>query len=169
MKVLDEKGRLFGKINLIDFAVVLVLAAVIAAVGWKLAGNRITNALEGEKLTIRYEVVCPDVDVDASEFAASHIGGQLMNSGKLLDGCITDCVVEPHTEVVLDADGNPKAVEDPSCRDLRFTIEAKVNEGDSIYSVGSQELRVGKEYIVKTLDMEFNGNITAIEEVSGHG
>ena len=31
MKIIDEKGRLFGKVNLIDLAVVLVIDAVLDA------------------------------------------------------------------------------------------------------------------------------------------
>lgn len=165
MKVLDEKGRLFGKINLIDLLVIVVIVAVIAAVGWKLVGGRITDALENNNPTIRYEVLCTNVDVDACDYAVAHVGGQLMSNGNLLDGYITDCVIEPHTEVALDADGNPKAVENPSSRDLRFTIETKVDTVANAYGLGSQELRVGKSHIVKTVDLEFNGYITAMEEV----
>ena len=40
MKLIDEKGRLFGKINLIDLLVVLLIVAVLAAVVWKLGGSR---------------------------------------------------------------------------------------------------------------------------------
>ena len=39
MKLIDEKGRLFGKINLIDLLVVLLIVAVLAAVVWKLGGS----------------------------------------------------------------------------------------------------------------------------------
>ena len=35
MKLIDEKGRLFGKVNLIDLLVVLLIVAVLAAVVWK--------------------------------------------------------------------------------------------------------------------------------------
>ena len=40
MKLIDEKGRLFGKINLIDLLVVLLIVAVLAAVVWKLGRYR---------------------------------------------------------------------------------------------------------------------------------
>ena len=40
MKLIDEKGRLFGKINLIDLLVMLLIVAVLAAVVWKLGGKR---------------------------------------------------------------------------------------------------------------------------------
>ena len=34
MKIVDEKGRLFGKINLIDLLVIVLLIAAVAAVRW---------------------------------------------------------------------------------------------------------------------------------------
>lgn len=45
MKIIDEKGRLFGKINLIDLLVIVLVVAVVAAVGWKLGrqeGRRVS-------------------------------------------------------------------------------------------------------------------------------
>ena len=47
MKLIDEKGRLFGKINLIDLLVVILIVAVIAAVAWKLGGRKAAAAVTG--------------------------------------------------------------------------------------------------------------------------
>ena len=47
MKLVDEKGRLFGKINLIDLLVVLLIVAVLAAVVWKLGGKKAAAAVTG--------------------------------------------------------------------------------------------------------------------------
>ena len=47
MKLIDEKGRLFGKINLIDLLVVILIVAVIAAVAWKLGGRKAATAVTG--------------------------------------------------------------------------------------------------------------------------
>ena len=37
MKIVDEKGRLFGKVNLIDLLVLLLVIAAAAALIWKTA------------------------------------------------------------------------------------------------------------------------------------
>lgn len=166
MKILDEKGKLFGKLNLIDLIVVLVIIAVVAAVAWKMGGSAVTEAIAGNDNTIRYEVLCVKVDADASTFAESHVGGQLMSNGDMQDGYIVDCVVEPYTQVVLDNEGNAQLVEDPAYRNVRFTIEANVVEAANAYSIGSQELRVGKSHIVKTTELEITGNITSMEAVN---
>ena len=39
MKIVDEKGRLFGKVNLIDLLVLLLVIAAAAALIWTTAGN----------------------------------------------------------------------------------------------------------------------------------
>ena len=44
MKAIDEKGRVFGKLNLIDLVVVLILIALVVGVAWKLLGGKISNA-----------------------------------------------------------------------------------------------------------------------------
>ena len=73
MKILDEKGKLFGKVNLIDLIVVLVILAGVAAVAWKLGGSSVTDAINSNAATIRYEVVCTNLDPDTCDFAVSHI------------------------------------------------------------------------------------------------
>ena len=163
MKILDEKGKLFGKLNLIDLIVVLVIIAVVVAVGWKLGGSAVTEAIGSTGTPIRYEVLCARVDPDTSEFAESHVGGQLMSNGDMVDGTIVSCVVEPYTEVLVDSEGNPQMVENPAYRNLRFTIEVNAVDAANAYSIGSQELRVGKSHIVKTTELEVNGTITSME------
>lgn len=171
MKILDEKGRLFGKINLIDLIVILVLVFIVAAVGWKLAGNRIASAVEnlGGVPTVRYEVLCTNVDPDTCDYAVAHIGEQLMSNGDMVDAHITDCVIEPNYTTCLDNNGNALQVENPAAYNLRFTIEANVPKTNNAYAVGSQEIRVGKAHIVKTVLLEINGSITSMEEENANG
>ena len=46
MKIIDEKGRLFGKINLIDLLVLVLVVAVVLAVGWKLVGKKAAASIK---------------------------------------------------------------------------------------------------------------------------
>ncbi len=165
MKLLDEKGKLFGKINLIDLLVVLLLIALVAALGWKLLGGKVTEAIESSGPTYEYQVLCEKFPLQACESASEQVGGQLMASGQMIDGTITGCEIRPHTETMLDADGNAVEVEDPDTRDVLFTIRTKVEAVDNALSVGTQEVRIGKSHIVKTTMVEFTGTITSLERV----
>ena len=148
MKFIDEKGRLFGKLNLIDLLVVLVIIAGVAAVGMKFFGNDAVEAVTSQKVTLTYEVVCEDVPENVAKYCSENIGGQLLSSGKLLNAHIIDCKT-----VAVSSEQT----------DLYFTVEAQTSFSGTVYAVGSQEVRVGKEHIVKTSDIECEGIISHME------
>lgn len=156
MKIIDEKGRLFGKVNLIDLAVVLILVVAVAAVGMKLFGNQAVSAVTSQQVTLTYEVVAQDVPQHVADYCTANVGGQLLSSGKLLDGSITDCQAVEVTEG------------DATRTDLYFTIEVNTAFTNSTYAVGSQEVRVGIEHLVKTSDIEVEGVVSSLE-VEAHG
>lgn len=171
MKVIDEKGKMFGKINLIDLLVILVLVLIVAAVGWKLFGSQISQAVDGinGQPKMQFEVLCTRIEPNTAEYAVTQIGTQLMASGDMLNGYITDCKIEPYYETMVDAEGNAVQVADLSLRNVRFTCEANVVTAANAISLGSQELRVGKAHIVKTVLLEINGFITNMKELTANG
>lgn len=168
MKLIDEKGRLFGKLNLIDLLVVLLVIVVIAAVVWKIGGPKIEQTIQSVAPAPRmeYEVICANVSNDVCNYALTMVGDQLMASGEMLDGKIVNVETEPNYIVTTDAAGNPVNAPNPKAKDLRFTIECAVSQADYAYVVGTQEIRVGKSHIVKTVNLEINGTITRIDTVN---
>ncbi len=151
MKFIDEKGRLGGKVNLIDLAVVVVLVVAVAAVGMKLFGNKAVEAVTSPAVKIQYEVVCENVPQSVAEYCEAHVGEQLLSSGKLLDAYVTDCRSEETAEGT----------------DLYFTVEGTCNYTGHTYSLGSQEVRVGMEHLMKTSSIECEGIISSLE--ADHG
>ena len=148
MKIIDEKGRLFGKLNLIDLLVIILLIAAVAAVAWKLVGKKAAEAVADTGRTITYTVTVEDVNREAAEFASTQIGKSLVNNSKVVDAAITDAAVTDRA--------------DSAHVDLGVTIEGRGQCTGSVYKVGAQEVRVGYEYIVKTSEFELTGIITAM-------
>lgn len=93
MKIIDEKGRLFGKLNLIDLLVIILLIAAVAAVAWKLVGKKAAETVADTGRTITYTVTVEDVNREAAEFASTQIGKPLVNNSKVVDAAITDAAV----------------------------------------------------------------------------
>ena len=166
MKIVDENGKLFKKFNLVDAIVVLLVVVIIVAIGWKAisAGFAAAEEREAEEMAeaygtsphLLYDVVCINVPEEiAASFEAEMerpmAERQIMNAGELVEGYITDC----HYEV------NEKT---GYCT-VYFTCEAVMTEEEGIYSVGTQEIRVGKSYIVKTYDIETSGNVASMEVI----
>lgn len=143
MKFIDEKGRLFGKINLIDLLVILMVLAAAAALVWKLGGKQAAKSVIDNDFPVTYTVMVADVPADAAAFCETQAGKKLVNNGNLLDAEILS----------VQKDGT----------DVRFTVSGTAVFSSNVYKVGSQEVRVGYEYIVKTSELEFTGIITDLE------
>lgn len=158
--MIDEKGRLFGKINIVDLLVILVIIAAAVVLGVKFLGGGEEEPKETKTLiyTARtmevtqetYESVCQFVDKQAG------LKDQLLTGDKLLDGYIVDVTATPHVPKNTDAVGGETL-------DLLFTIEATVTD-PVLNAVGTQQVRVGKSHIIKSQHLEFEkGQILTCE------
>lgn len=152
MKIIDKNGRLFGKLNIIDLAVILVVVAVVAALGMKLFGNDVVESVTSPEVRITYEVVCEDVPQHVADYCTENYSGQLLSSGKLLNAYIIGCTAEKMPDETID---------------LYFTIEGTCPYSGNTYVMGSQEVRVGMEHLVKTSDIECEGIISGLEAQHG--
>ena len=150
MKLIDEKGRLFGKINLIDLLVVLLIVAVLAAVVWKLGGNKAASAVTGSNKKAVYTVEFEDIPADIAEYAKTQTGKSLVNDSKVIAAVITDVQTEEYSSEL----GHVR---------LYITVSADTTFTGNVYKVGPQEVRVGYEYILKTSEFELTGLISALE------
>lgn len=70
MKIIDKKGRLFEKVNVVDIAVIILLIFAIIAVGMKF---RQVQTTQGGDKTIEYTMVVerlrqPSVDAIEAEY-----------------------------------------------------------------------------------------------------
>ena len=159
--MIDEKGRLFGKINIVDLLVVLVIVIAAVVLGVKFLGGGGTSAINPAKTPVRYTVLVQGVEPEVYENIQKYIPGQLMASGEMLDGYIT--AVEPvegraRTATVDAADGTLEIPVNDGKMDLLFTIECNVVNPVTT-EIGTQEVRVGKTHTVKTNRIELVNGI----------
>ena len=160
--MIDEKGRLFGKINIVDLIVILVIVIAAVVVGMKfLGGGNGNSAINPNKTPVRYTVLVEGVEPEVYENIQKYIPGQLMASGELLDGYVTGVTpVEGrvHTATVNTADGTLEIPVNSGKLDLIFTIECNVVNSITT-EIGTQEVRVGKTHTVKTDKFELINGI----------
>ena len=160
--MIDEKGRLFGKINIVDLIVILVIVIAAVVVGMKFLGcGNGNSAINPNKTPVRYTVLVEGVEPEVYENIQKYIPGQLMASGELLDGYVTGVTpVEGrvHTATVNTADGTLEIPVNEGKLDLIFTIECNVVNSITT-EIGTQEVRVGKIHTVKTDKFELTNGI----------
>lgn len=160
MKLINEKGKLFGIVNLIDLVVVLLILFLAAAAGYKVLSPKIAASP-----TAQGEVTAVIKIVQRTDNVAKSIqtGQQLVFGTDFINGSyITDVKSEAANVTTNDAQGNAHYVKHPILKDIYVTIKASINTNAPIYKIGSQELCVGKKFTLKTQTIEVDGSVESI-------
>lgn len=173
MSIIDKKGKLFGKLNIIDLIVIVLIVAVVALLGLKLMGGQ-GGGLAGEGQPVVYTVKVDGVEEGVYTFIQNELEkgpSQLTASGEMLEGYVTavEGTLIENDDAALQQNGygglSSVKYDRAGTYDLVFTIEATVK--DNLTSeLGTQEIRVGKSHIVKTTTFELeNGIILSCERL----
>lgn len=165
MKLIDEKGRLFGKVNIVDLIVLIIIIGIIAAVGYRLLSSRV-NANGGNPVstpdqycyvTLYSSLVVPEIS------QSLNVGDKLVANSQYTDAEIVSIEEKPAAYVATNSDGEAVLSEHPIWKDLTVVVKEKVDPSSVILKVGNQEARVGYSYILKTQTVETNCKIRGIE------
>ena len=160
--MIDEKGRLFGKINVVDLLVILVIVIAAAVLAVKfLVPSTVGGGAAGGKTKVTYTVLVENVQPEVYDNILEHIPSTLMASGELLDGQVVGVTAQPRSqEAVVGIGSSSLSIGvNKENLDLTFTIECNVVNPITT-EVGTQEVRIGKTHIVKTDKFELtNGTI----------
>lgn len=168
MKVIDEKGKLFGKLNIIDLLVIVFIIAAVVVVGMKFLGGGADEPVATTRLTYTVRVTAQPAKVAerVAEYVDTATGkrDQLLAGDDVVNGYITDYWIEETRYNRLN-DGkvelfDPAGLESSGAElvDICFVIEANVID-TLTNKVGSQEVRIGKNHIVKTAHLEFSNGV----------
>ncbi len=163
MKIINEKGKLFGIINVVDLLVLLAALAVAAGVGYKLFAPRIQEAsspLVDMTVVVRVRGVMPYLSAELER--SSPVGKRMVAGSDYIDGDIVDMQFEEYTQIVATDDGRLVETSDGLRKDVIFTIKSKVRKDTPTPKIGTQEVRAGRTFIVKTNDFETTGSIVSV-------
>lgn len=148
------------KFNVIDIVVVVLIVAVAVLLVMKFSGGETYEAQYG---TIRYTVLVEEQPVEVYEGVQQHVPGALMASGARYDD---QRIVSVSAQSVLVRD-NGEWVEDPHHVDIIFTVEGTVEITPVMTTtVATQEIRVGREMILKTEYLEFDPAVVTSVEIT---
>ena len=150
-----------GKFNIIDIILILILVAALAFVAVRFLSadkNTLGSDVALSEPNLTFKVVCEDV----SEELAENIMASLASADSELDGNIISMTRLFNSNKLVDAkvatweyvDGN-----------LSLSIEGCAVYSNGAFSIGTQEVRIGKVFNVKTLDVEIEGTVYAMEKL----
>lgn len=173
--MLDKKGRLFGKVSIIDILVVVLVLAMLAG-GFvtyqKIASNKVltenkglikTNATDTLEVTMRVK------EVRQMTVNAFSEGDEVFfdDTGKFL-GEIKSIETLPCQKLIFDKSGNPIMAEVPQRYDvlLKVHVPGKRLEG-GFFTADNIQLVYGSEVKIKTLKIQTTPVLETVITVTG--
>lgn len=165
MSIIDKKGRLFGKLNIVDLLVILAIIFVGVGFVWNKFGTKISGEESNRvKMTTYLRIK------GASDFMfevlqnESPVGKQLVSGTEYLkDTNVEDIRFENFKTQVITDDGRIILAEDPTRQDIYITVTSYVQKGSLINKIGNQEIRVGRTMTFKVDNFETYANIINVE------
>lgn len=163
MKLVNEKGKLFGIINVIDLAILLVIALVAVAAVYKFAAPAASEVIAPKSdMTVTMRVRGA-MDYLTAEVMKLEPGERLIAGSNYVDAEVVSVESIPYLSAATSAEGQFVTAADPQKSDLLITIRSKQSKTDPILKVGTQEVRIGRGFIFKTQTVEVNAIIEKVE------
>ena len=160
MKIVDERGRLFGVINIVDLALLLVVVLFAGGLYYKLVAKQsITDKTHGEQeifVTVKYH------PLDEAELRGVAKGDQLVANNALQQIFVEDVEIRSE-KAMLEKNGALSVTEHPFEKSLYITIKGKASITDANIHMANQIIKIGREFFLKTLTTEWKGTVTSIE------
>src|SRR5680860_890561 len=157
--VLDDRGRLFGKVSVVDLFVLLLLVALALFAYARFAG---TDTVEGP-----YELTLTVEKVRDATFAQFEVGDTVTDEGGTVLGHVASFSVTPtRTEVSTD-DGRLVEQPSPVFSDVSVVVEGRTDLSSATIRVGSLRLAVGKVLTVRGPGWEVKATIMGVVPVGG--
>ncbi len=136
-RFLDDRGRLFGKVNIVDLIVLLVIIAVVVFAVVRMTGS--------SSKTVPVRVTYVVEAVRQATVSALQAKGTVTDDGGTGLGKVQDVVVTPTLVEVPTSDGGLKAVESPVFSDVSIVVLGSGRVSGSTVRIGSVPMRVGKK------------------------
>lgn len=164
MKLIDEKGKLLGLINVVDFIVLIAVIAVAGAIATQLLGSRVTDALS-DKVDCYAEVAIVGAAPRIYEEVMRQdlVGERLVSGNEYMQATVEDVWLEDYVMQLETSDGRLVDAKDPTKKTIIVLLKTTVAKDTPSPKIGSQELRSGRTYIVKTQKFESSGTIRYVE------
>lgn len=148
MRLVDEKGKLFGKVNIIDLGVILVIVLFLA--GLYVKGHiSVVQEIQSPPQKIQVSIILPEMR-DTPIISAIKVGDKVWESktGSYL-GVLVKKDVQPAAHWVDTADGRVVQTTIPGKSDVTIVVEGDGRMDDTTTLLGDTDMRVGSTVYVK--------------------
>lgn len=162
MGIIDNKGKIFGKLNLIDLICILLVIAAIVLIAVK-----VTSTVSNNTCDIEYTVQIKGVrmpTVDALNSANDFIVKKAKDT-RIPAGTIISVTYVPATTTVQHDNGEYEIIPQPEKYDVTITVNAKATVSAKGYFVGSYQVLCGDEIELSNGKCETSGVVKSLTEL----
>ena len=157
MKLVDDKGKVFGLINIIDLIILLVVILVASGAYYKFTHK----SAQVKTVTVEFQVLLPHQRPEVTD--AVKVGDKMVQGSSYTNVTVKDVQIKPGFSVNLDSRGQRVVSYDPILKDVYVTNTGTTVLSSATITMGGQDIREGKEYYVKSRNYEFRGTIMKVE------
>lgn len=161
--LLDKKGKIFGKISIIDLCAIIVAVIAVIGIGIRFTSSAAKNAKEHVKFSYVVEIEgVRECTVNAIEKK----GLVCDLKGKSVIGEIKNVTAQPMETQSFTSSGKVVYAEVPNKYTVLVEIEGEGKESDNSYFVGKDvELSVGSTLSMTTKYANSTGKVKSIEKI----
>jgi len=174
MKILDDRGRLFSKVSILDLGAGLVILLVIIGIFFYPGSSGSIAKINAQTKQIEVDILVRGLGLSQPESFEQHFstntqaniivrnqpaGGVSVSAAKIL----------PRTVSVPQPDGSVKALPDPRpevhlIKDAIVTVKGNGQITADGAVLGSQKIKIGSQIEVDSLDYHFRGNVMGVRK-----
>ena len=158
--IVDDKGKLFGKINLLDLFIILILIAAVAFGGWYFMRYKNRSS---DKLTVQYTV---EVKAKQDDYFEHILPGEQVVDGKTKQYMGKIVSYEKKPAVIKAQDDEKKQIVSttvPGYYDAYIVIEVEADVAYPDIKSGDVTLKIGKEAAFRSETVAMHGYIVNME------
>ncbi|MBT9140086.1 MAG: hypothetical protein DDT30_00659 [Dehalococcoidia bacterium] len=163
MKLVDDKGKVFGLINIIDLIVLIFVVALVLGGAYRIYGPRQNGDIfqqEGDAVQLKGRVF------DVSQYTTNVIqkGDILIDTAARLPfGEIISVETVPHRRLVDTAEGKVMLSEVPERFDVILSIKGRAQLSEYAIRIASHDVRVGSRIVLGARDYMVATTILRVE------
>ena len=158
--IIDEKGKLFGKISIIDVLIILIILAAAAILTVKFTG------IGSEQILTTHKTYVAEVEqIKNTTVPYIREGEKLYDNEGAYMGTVKKVEVLPGEVVKTKSNGEYAVAVNPERANVRITIEGEGKENESGFFLdGKVSLLLGTTRYFKASDVNFTAEIIEILE-----
>jgi len=174
MKILDDRGRLFGKLSILDLGAGLVILIVIIGIFFYPGSSGSIAQIDVKTKQVEVDILVRGLGLSDPEsfethFKANNQASIIVRNQPAGGVDVILAKILPRTVSVPQPDGSVKALPDPRpevnlIKDAILTVKGEGQITSDGAVLGSQKIKIGSQIEVDSLDYHFRGNVMGVRK-----